>query len=96
MGLTTWKNSPDGRILKSDVLVAKNYSQEKEIRRLERAVSGYFDYIEDLVENENTFTMQQLAASVNEFLNFRKYKILQGKGKVSKVAAEILIRGLRS
>ena len=88
MGLTTWKNSPDGRILKSDVLVAKNYLQEKEIRRLERTVSGYFDYIEDLVENENTFTMQQLAASVNEFLNFRKYKILQGKGKVSKVAAE--------
>jgi hypothetical protein len=83
-----WKNSPDGRILKSDVLVAKNYLQENQIRRLERAITGYFDYIEDLVENENTFTMQQLAESVNEFLHFRKFKILQDKGKVSKAKAE--------
>jgi hypothetical protein len=60
MGLTTWKNSPDGRILKSDTFVAKNYLPEKDIRRLERAVTGYFDYIEDLIENENTFTMQQM------------------------------------
>jgi hypothetical protein len=88
MGLTTWKNSPEGRILKQDVLVAKNYLQENQIRRLERAVTGYFDYIEDLVENENTFTMQQLAESVNEFLNFRKFKILQNKGKISKAQAE--------
>jgi len=88
MGLTTWKNSPNGRILKSDVLIAKNYLQENQIRRLERAITGYFDYIEDLVENENTFTMQQLAESVNEFLHFRKFKILQDKGKVSKVKAE--------
>ncbi|MDR1699552.1 MAG: virulence RhuM family protein, partial [Prevotellaceae bacterium] len=88
MGLTTWKNSPEGRILKSDVLVAKNYLQEKQIRRLERAVVGYFDYIEDLVENENTFTMQQLAESVNEFLNFRKFKMLPNKGKISKAQAE--------
>jgi hypothetical protein len=85
MGLTTWKNSPDGRILKSDVLVAKNYLQENQIRRLERAVTGYFDYIEDLVENENTFTMQQFAESVNEFLNFRKFKILYNKGRISKI-----------
>ncbi len=88
MGLTTWKNSPEGRILKSDVLVAKNYLQENQIRRLERAVVGYFDYIEDLVENENTFTMQGLAESVNEFLNFRKFKILPKKGKISKARAE--------
>jgi hypothetical protein len=88
MGLKTWKNSPEGRILKSDVLVAKNYLQENEIRRLERAVTGYFDYIEDLIENENTFTMQQLSKSVNEFLNFRKFKILQNKGKISKAQAE--------
>ena len=88
MGLTTWKNSPNGRILKSDVLVAKNYLQENQIRRLERAVTGYFDYIEDLIENENTFTMQQLAESVNEFLHFRKFKILQYKGKISKTEAE--------
>jgi hypothetical protein len=88
MGLTTWKNSPDGRILKSDVLVAKNYLSENNIRRLERAVTGYFDYIEDLVENENTFTMEQFAQSVNEFLNFRKFKILTDKGKISKAQAE--------
>jgi len=88
MGLTTWKNSPDGRILKSDVVIAKNYLSEKDIRRLERAVSGYFDYIEDLIENENSFTMKQFAASVNEFIAFRKFKILTNKGKISKEKAE--------
>jgi hypothetical protein len=88
MGLTTWKNSPDGRILKSDVLIAKNYLPEDQIRRLERAVTGYFDYIEDLVERENTFTMEQFAVSVNEFLHFRKYQILHDKGKISKVRAD--------
>ena len=88
MGLATWKNSPDGRILKSDVTVAKNYLSENEIRRLERAVTGYFDYIEDLVENENTFTMKQFAESVNEFLHFRKFKLLQNKGKISKAEAD--------
>jgi hypothetical protein len=88
MGLTTWKNSPDGRILKSDVTVAKNYLNEKDIKRLERAVSGYFDYIEDLIERENTFTMDEFSKSVNEFLAFRKYKILTDKGKVSRKQAD--------
>ena len=88
MGLTTWKNAPDGRVLKSDVTVAKNYLPEKEIARLERAVTGYFDYIEDLIERENTFTMEQFAESVNEFLAFRKYQILEGKGKMSKQVAD--------
>lgn len=88
MGLTTWKNSPDGRILKSDVTVAKNYLPETEIRRLERAVTGYFDYIEDLVERENTFSMKEFAESVNEFLAFRKYNILRDKGQVSKLQAD--------
>ena len=88
MGLTTWKNAPDGRILKSDVTVAKNYLTEEQIRRLERAVTGYFDYIEDLIERENTFTMQEFAASVNEFLSFRRYTILHDKGKVSKRTAD--------
>lgn len=83
MGLTTWKNAPDGRILKSDVIVAKNYLEEKQIRQLERAVTGYFDYIEDLIERENTFTMKEFAASVNEFLAFRRYNILRDKGKIS-------------
>lgn len=88
MGLTTWKNAPDGRILKSDVIVAKNYLSEKEIKRLERAVSGYFDYIEDLIERENTFTMRQFADSVNEFLAFRRYSILPDKDSVSKAQAD--------
>ena len=87
MGLTTWKNAPDGRILKSDVSIAKNYLDEKQIRQLERAVTGYFDYIEDLIERENTFTMEEFAASVNEFLAFRIYEILKGKGKVSRQVA---------
>ena len=88
MGLTTWKNAPDGRILKSDVTIAKNYLDEKQIRRLERSVSGFFDYVEDLIEDENTFTMEQFAQSVNEFLSFRKYKILEGKGKISRQQAD--------
>ncbi len=83
MGLQTRKNSPDGRILKSDVSIAKNYLQEAEIKRLERTVTGYFDYIEDLIERENSFTMQEFSRSVNEFLAFRKYKILTDKGSVS-------------
>ncbi len=87
MGLTTWKNAPDGRILKSDVSVAKNYLDEKQISRLERTVSGYFDYIEDLIERENTFTMDEFASSINEFLAFRKYDILKDKGNVSSYAA---------
>lgn len=88
MGLTTWKNSPDGRILKSDVTIAKNYLDEKQIRQLERTVTGYFDYIEDLIERENTFTMTEFASSINEFLAFRKYDILEGKGKISKKLAD--------
>lgn len=88
MGLVTWKNSPDGRILKSDVTIAKNYLTEKQIRQLERAVTGYFDYIEDLIERENTFTMAEFATSINEFLAFRKYDVLKGKGKISKKDAD--------
>ncbi len=88
MGLTTWKNAPDGRILKQDVIIAKNYLDEKEIKQLERTVTSYFDYIEGLIERENTFTMEQLAESVNRFLNFNDYKILEGKGSVSKLQAD--------
>lgn len=88
MGLTTWKNAPGGRVLKSDVSIAKNYLQEKEIRQLERAVTGFFDYIEDLIERENTFNMAQFSASVNEFLTFRRYQILPDKGKISAAQAK--------
>ena len=88
MGLMTWKNSPKGRILKSDVSIAKNYLDEKSIKRLERTITGYFDYIEDIIERENTFTMQEFAQSVNEFLAFRRYDILQNKGKISHAKAK--------
>ena len=88
MGLMTWKNSPNGRILKSDTIIAKNYLNEKQIKQLERAVSGYFDYIEDLIEREIPFDMQSFIASVNELLAFRKYDILEGKGSVSRKTAE--------
>ena len=87
MGLTTWKNAPEGRILKSDVTIAKNYLTEQQIRQLERTVTGYFDYIEDLIERENTFTMEEFAASINEFLTFRRYDILPDKGKISREQA---------
>ena len=88
MGLTTWKNSPDGRVLKSDVIIAKNFLPEKEIRQLERTVTGYFDYIEGQIERENTFAMNQLAESVNKFLTFNDYKVLEGKGKISQIQAQ--------
>ena len=88
MGLTTWKHAPDGRVLKSDVTVAKNYLPEKEIRQLERTVTAYFDYIEGLVERRNTFTMQGLADSIDRFLSFNEYEILEGKGSISKKQAD--------
>lgn len=88
MGLKTWAGAPNKRILKSDVSIAKNYLNEEQIRRLERTVTGYFDYIEDSIERENTFTMEQFAASVNEFLAFRKYQILPDKGSISHEQAK--------
>ena len=89
MGLTTWKNSPKGRILKSDVSIAKNYLDEKQIRQLERTVTSYFDYIENQIERQNPFSMEQFAASVNKFLTFNDYKILPDKGSISSVQAKV-------
>jgi|SRR3989339_1015585 len=88
MGLTTWKHSPKGRILKSDVLIAKNYLSEDKIKKLERTVSGFFDYIENVIENHHVLKMEDLAKSVNKFLSFNEYKILQGKGRISHGKAE--------
>ena len=88
MGLQTWKNSPNGRILKSDTVIAKNYLSEQEIKSLERSVGAFFDYIERIIENHNTFTMEQFANSVNKFMEFNEYKILEGKGKISARQAE--------
>ena len=88
MGLTTWKNAPSGRVLKSDVSIAKNYLSEKQIKQLERAVSGYFDYIEDLIERENVFTMEDFVKSINEFLSFRRYDVLTHSGKITSKSAK--------
>ena len=88
MGLSTWKNAPDGSIRKSDVTIAKNYLTEKQIKQLERAVSGYFDYIEDLIDRGNTFSMEEFSTSVDAFLQFRQYDILKGRGNVSRSEAE--------
>ncbi|MBU1349527.1 virulence RhuM family protein [Patescibacteria group bacterium] len=88
MGLLSWKNSPKGRILKSDTVIAKNYLEEDEIKKLERTVSSYFDYIERMIEARTTFTMEKLAKSINEFLQFNKFDILEGQGKISHKKAE--------
>ncbi len=88
MGLTTFKNSPNGRVLQSDVTVAKNYLKEEEIKKLERTVTSFFDYVEGLIERSNTFTMKEFAESVNKFLTFNEYKILDGKGRISKADAD--------
>jgi len=88
MGLQTWKNSPDGRVLKSDSVIAKNYLSETNIKDLESAISGYFDYIERIIKNHTSFTMESLSDSVNKFLEFNEYKILENNGKISKSKAE--------
>ena len=88
MGLTTWKNSPNGRILKSDVTVAKNYLPEKKIKELELAVSAFFEYIENLIRRRNTFNMEQFSESVTKFLSFMDYQILPDKGRISAAQAK--------
>nr|WP_255091666.1 virulence RhuM family protein [Vibrio aestuarianus] len=88
MGMTTYKNAPSGRVLKSDTTVAKNYLSEDEIKKLERTVSAFFDYIEGIIERRNTFTMEAFAESVNKFLTFNEYQVLEGYGSVSRKAAE--------
>lgn len=88
VGMLTWKNAPHGRILSTDVTVAKNYLDEKEIKRLERTISAFFDYIENIIENRTRLTMQDMANSVDKFLTFNEYKILHGKGRISKARAD--------
>ncbi|WP_297442271.1 virulence RhuM family protein [Sulfurimonas sp.] len=88
MGLTSWKNSPDGRVLKSDTFIAKNYLQEDEIKKLERTIGAYFDYIERIIENRQELSMQDISESVNRFLEFNEFKVLEGKGSVSHLQAK--------
>jgi hypothetical protein len=88
MGLNTWKNAPEGRVLKTDTIVAKNYLSELEIKSLERTIVAFFDYIERIIENRNTFTMELFATSVNKFLEFNEYQVLEGRGSISAKQAE--------
>ena len=88
MGLQTWKSSPHGRIHKSDVTIAKNYLTADEIRKLERTVSSFFDYIEGIIERKHTFTMKAFAESVDKFLSFNEYEVLTNKGHISKLQAD--------
>ena len=88
MGMMTYKNAPSGRVLKSDTTIAKNYLSEDEIKKLERTVSAFFDYIEGIIERRNTFTMEAFAESVNKFLAFNEYQVLEGYGQISRQAAE--------
>jgi len=88
MGLTTWKNSPNGRVLKSDTTVAKNYLQEDEIKKLERTIGAYFDYIEGIIENRQELSMQDVSESVNKFLEFNEFQVIEGKGNTSHSQAK--------
>ena len=88
MGMSTYKHAPTGRVLKSDATVAKNYLGEADIKKLERAVSAFFDYIEGIIERRTTFTMDSFAESVNKFLAFNEYRILEGYGQVKRTDAD--------
>lgn len=88
MGMTTYKNAPTGRVLKSDTTIAKNYLEEDDIKKLERAVFAFFDYIEGIIERRNTFTMDAFADSVNKFLAFNEYQVLEGYGNVTRKSAD--------
>lgn len=88
MGMSTYKNAPAGRVLKSDSVVAKNYLSEADIKKLERTVSAFFDYIEGIIERKKPFTMASFAESVNKFLAFNEYQILEGYGSITRNQAE--------
>ena len=83
MGLTSWKNSPNGKIYKSDVTIAKNYLNEKEISRLNRLVTMFIDYAELQAEDGNLMKMQDCVDAVNMFLQSNRQKVLESKGKIS-------------
>ena len=88
MGLTTWKNAPEGKILKKDVSVAKNYLSEEEISELNRIVNMYLDYAENQARRHKIMSMEDWVARLDAFLKFNEYDILENPGKVSKAVAE--------
>lgn len=88
MGLKSYKHSPKGRVLKSDTTIAKNYLPESDIKKLERTISSYFDYIENQIEQQRSFSMEEFALSVNRFLEFNNFRVLDGRGGISRNQAE--------
>jgi len=87
MGLSIWKNAPQGKILKTDVSIAKNYLKEKELSELNRIVSTYLDYAENQAKKEQRMTMRDWADKLDAFLGFNEYEILNNPGKVSHEVA---------
>jgi hypothetical protein len=90
MGLTTWKNAPQGKILKTDVSVAKNYLNEKEIRDLNRIVTMYLDFAELQAERQVPMKMKDWVARLDAFLQFNEYNVLKDAGKISATIAKQL------
>lgn len=87
MGLTTWKDAPDGKVLKRDIGIAKNYLNEKELFRLNRLVTMFIDYAELMAEDEILMSMQDWVEQTNQFLANNRREVLDGKGKISHEAA---------
>ncbi len=94
MGLTTWKGAPDGKILKSDTLIAKNYLNEKEVTRLNRLVTMFIDYAELMAEDEQPMSMQDWLNETGRFLTNNRRRVLDGKGHVSREAAAKKVSGI--
>lgn len=92
MGLTSWKNAPEGKIRLSDTKIAKNYLGKKEIRSLERIVNMLLDYAEDQAERHNPMSMQDWITRVDKFLDFNEYNILKNKGKVSRLESDEYVK----
>jgi len=88
MGLTTWKNAPHGKVLKPDVVIAKNYLTEKELKSLDRFITMYLDYAEDRAKRSMPMTMKDWAGKLNAFLQFNERDILDHPGKVSREVAK--------
>ena len=94
MGLTTWKGAPEGKILKSDTLIAKNYLNEKEVTRLNRLVTMFIDYAELMAEDEQPMSMQDWLNETDRFLTNNRRRVLDSKGHVSREAAAKKVSGI--
>lgn len=92
MGLTTWKNMPDGKILQSDVITAKNYLTESELRELNRVVTMFLDYAENQAERQIAMSMSDWSGRLDNFLQFNEYDILNNAGKISAEVAKSLAK----